>query len=210
MPLTFSVTLPPRVSVPVPVVTRAPELEPLSSVSDETVWLKPFRSIAPAARAVNACDANAPLIPCRKVPEFTTTPPVRATLRLASSTPDPDLPRIPVPVTAAFEPSVRSLSVNSLASVPPNATVPVARVGWIVFAPPTDSRLPLVIVTVLAAPVASWSYRTPPDSSSELIVTVSSATRSVVSLRFTFAAGVAAYSLASSGRKPFTDPVGGL
>ncbi len=94
-------------------------------------------------------------MPERSVPELTTMPPVRATLRFSCSTPEPALPRIPVPVTWAFDPRIRSLTVNTLASVAPNATVPVACVGWIVFVPPTDSTLPLAIVSVLAAPVAS-------------------------------------------------------
>ena len=94
-------------------------------------------------------------MPERSVPELTTMPPVRVTFRFSSRTPEPALPRIPEPVTWAFDPSTRSLTVNTLASVAPNATVPVACVGWIVFVPPTERTLPLAMVSVLAAPVES-------------------------------------------------------
>ncbi len=64
-PLTFKVTLPPKVSVPAPVVTLAPDEEPLSRMSAvmALVWLLPFKLKVPAARTVRAWEAKALAMP---------------------------------------------------------------------------------------------------------------------------------------------------
>src|SRR5204862_259094 len=76
VPVVFCVRLPPRLSVPAPVVTLEPAAEPLSRVSVPIVSLLPFRSSVAPEDTVTAVFGNTFEAPDCSVPALTVVLPV--------------------------------------------------------------------------------------------------------------------------------------